>query len=82
VQGVEAGGRFPVGLLSIRLLTICILSQAPHLGGLHRASRVPFRGSYFTLHSIVQRYAPRAQRLPVQAKGISSHYTIALRGAP
>jgi hypothetical protein len=24
------------------------LSQAPRLGGLHRASRVPFRGSYFT----------------------------------
>jgi hypothetical protein len=40
--------RFPVGLLSLRLLTICFLSQAPLLGGLHRASRVPFRGSYFT----------------------------------
>jgi plasmid stability protein len=27
---------------------MCFLSQAPHLGGLHRTSRVPFRGSFFT----------------------------------
>jgi hypothetical protein len=43
-----AGGSFPVGLLSLRLLTIGVLSQAWHLGGLHRASPVPFRASYFT----------------------------------
>src|SRR6266508_3682298 len=48
VQGLEAGGRFPVGFSSLRLLTMHFLSQAPHLGGLHRASRVPFRASYFT----------------------------------
>ena len=48
VQGVEAGGGFPVGLLSLRSLAICVLSQAPHLGGLHRTARVPFRASYFT----------------------------------
>jgi hypothetical protein len=42
------------GTLSRRLklalfeLTIVSLSQASLLGGLHRASRVPFRGSYFT----------------------------------
>jgi hypothetical protein len=48
VQGLEAGGLFPVGLLSLRSLTVCILSQARLLGGLHRASPVPFRGSYFT----------------------------------
>jgi hypothetical protein len=81
VQGVEAGEPFPVGFSSLCLLTVCILSQAPRLGGLHRTSRVPFRGSFFTLHSIMQRYAPRAQRLPVQAKGFFIHYTIALRGA-
>jgi hypothetical protein len=43
-----AGGRFPVGLSSLCLLTMGFLSQAGHLGGLHRASPVPFRGSYFT----------------------------------
>ena len=42
------GGIFPVGLTPLRLLTILPLSQAWHLGGLHRASPVPFRGSYFT----------------------------------
>jgi hypothetical protein len=30
------------------VLTMRSLSQAPHLGGLHRASRVPFRASFFT----------------------------------
>jgi hypothetical protein len=48
VQGVEAGGNFPVGLSSFRVLALWFLSQAWHLGGLHRASPVPFRGSYFT----------------------------------
>jgi hypothetical protein len=48
VQGIEAGVPFPVGLSFLRLLTMCFLSQAPHLGGLHRASRVPFRASSFT----------------------------------
>jgi hypothetical protein len=48
VQGIETGAAFPVGLSFLRLLTVCILSQAGHLGGLHRASPVPFRGSYFT----------------------------------
>jgi hypothetical protein len=43
-----AGGTFPVGLLSLRLLTMDVLSQAEPLGGLHRASLVPFRGSFFT----------------------------------
>jgi hypothetical protein len=81
VQGIEAGVRFPVGLSSLRLLAVCFLSQARLLGGLHRASPVPFRGSYFTLHSLMQRYAPRAHRLPVQAMEISSHYIIAPRGA-
>jgi hypothetical protein len=65
VQGLEAGGVFPVGFSLLRLLAMHFLSQAGHLGGLHRASPVPFRGSYFTLHSIVQRYAPRAHGLPV-----------------
>jgi hypothetical protein len=45
---VEAEALFPVGLLSLRLLTIYFLSQAGPLGGLHRASPVPFRASYFT----------------------------------
>jgi hypothetical protein len=44
-----AGGNFPVGLSSLRLLALYFLSQARHLGGLHRAAPVPFRGSYFTL---------------------------------
>ena len=48
MQGIEAGGGFPVGLLSLRLLTMHFLSQARPLGGLHRASPVPFRASYFT----------------------------------
>jgi hypothetical protein len=48
VQGLEAGGAFPVGLSFLCLLTICVLSQAPRLGGLHRTSRVPFRASFFT----------------------------------
>jgi hypothetical protein len=48
VQDIEAGGRFPVGLLFLRLLTMGFLSQAGPLGGLHRASPVPFRASYFT----------------------------------
>ena len=43
-----AGEAFPVGLLSLRLLTMRLLSQARRLGGLHRASPVPFRASYFT----------------------------------
>jgi hypothetical protein len=43
-----AGGLFPVGLSSLRLLTMYFLSQARPLGGLHRASPVPFRASYFT----------------------------------
>jgi hypothetical protein len=43
-----AGVRFPVGLSSLRLLTVHVLSQAWLLSGLHRASPVPFRGSYFT----------------------------------
>ena len=49
----EAGVPFPVGLSSLRLLAMHVLSQARRLGGLHRASPVPFRGSYFTsgLHS-------------------------------
>jgi hypothetical protein len=37
-----------VGLSSLRLLTMYFLSQAPPLAGLHRGSRVPFRGSFFT----------------------------------
>jgi hypothetical protein len=49
VQGIEAGEGFPVGLLFLCLLTMCILSQAGRLGGLHRASPVPFRGSFFTV---------------------------------
>jgi len=48
VQGIEAGGNFPVGLSSFRVLALWFLSQAWHLGGLHRASPVPFRGSSFT----------------------------------
>jgi hypothetical protein len=61
---------------------MCFLSQAPHLGGLHRTSRVPFRASYFTpgLHPP----GATAQGLNAylyRAKGISSHYIIALRGA-
>jgi hypothetical protein len=47
-QGLEAGVPFPVGLSPLRLLAMGLFSQAPHLGGLPRASRVPFRGSYFT----------------------------------
>jgi hypothetical protein len=35
VQGVEAGGNFPVGLSSFRVLALWFLSQAWHLGGLH-----------------------------------------------
>jgi hypothetical protein len=65
----------------LRLLAVCFLSQARLLGGLHRASQVPFRSSYFTLHSLMQRYAPRAHRLPVQAMGFSTHYIMAPRGA-
>jgi hypothetical protein len=76
-----AGVSFPVGLLSLRLLTICVLSQAGRLGGLHHASPVPFRASFFTLHSIMQRYGPTAHRLPAQAMEFSTHYIIAPRGA-
>jgi len=47
-QGLETGGRFPVGLLPFRLLIMGFLSQAWRLGGLPRASPVPFRASYFT----------------------------------
>jgi hypothetical protein len=43
-----AGGDFPVGLSSLPLRTMYFLSQAQPLGGLHRASPVPFRGSYCT----------------------------------
>jgi hypothetical protein len=43
-----AGGVFPVGLSSLRLLAMDVLSQARRLGGLHRASPVPFRASYLT----------------------------------
>ena|SRR5918992_2485765 len=46
-------------------LTVRPLSQARPVDGLHRVSPVPFRGSYFTLHRIVQRYAPTAHRLLV-----------------
>src|SRR5882724_5858262 len=48
VQGLAAGGQFPVGLSSLRLLTVHFLSQAGPLGRLPRASPVPFRGSFFT----------------------------------
>jgi hypothetical protein len=34
VQDLEAGGNFPVGLSSLRVLTMWSLSQAWHLGGL------------------------------------------------
>ena len=46
-------GYYMVGVISRRFFVPSfthhvILSQARHLGGLHRASPVPFRGSYFT----------------------------------
>jgi hypothetical protein len=47
-QDLEPGVRFPVGFSLLRFLTLCFLSQARPLGGLPRASPVPFRASYFT----------------------------------
>ena len=47
-QGLEAGVPCPGGLSPLRLLAMGLCSQAPHLGGLPRASRVPCRGSCFT----------------------------------
>jgi hypothetical protein len=46
---VVAGDIFPVGLIRFFSITMSSLHQARLLGGLHRASPVPFRGSYFTV---------------------------------
>ena len=78
-----AGEWFPVGLLPRRLLTVVYLSQAPHLGGLHRTSRVHFRASYFT--PTVHPVDATAQRLGaclVQAPEVYPHSAATLRGAP
>jgi hypothetical protein len=60
-----AGGPFPVGLSSLRLLTMYFLSQAGRLGGLHRASPVPFRASYFT---------PRVHPLDATAQRLTAYW--------
>jgi hypothetical protein len=60
-----AGGDFPVGFSSLRLLTMYFLSQAGPLGGLHRASPVPFRGSYFT---------PRVQPLDATPQRLTAYW--------
>jgi hypothetical protein len=73
---------FPVGFSSLCLLTMWSLSQAPRLGGLHRASRVPFRGSYFTSGLHPSDATPqRLNACLVQALEISSHSIATLRGA-
>ena len=73
--------RFPVGLMSLRLLAICFLSQARLLGGLPRASPVPFRASYFT--SELHPSDATAQRLIVclYRRWGFTHCLIAPRGA-
>jgi hypothetical protein len=48
-------------------LTMQPLSQAPPLGRLRRASRLPFRGSCFTNGDHPPRLRPNGSRLPVQA---------------
>jgi hypothetical protein len=76
-----AGGMFPVGLSSFRLLTAGILSQAGPLGGWHRASPVPFRGSSCTsrlhpLDATPQRLIPCL----IQGMEFSTYCIITLRG--
>src|SRR5919109_3403749 len=82
VQGVEAGGNFPVGISSLRVLAMWSLSQAWHLGGLHRAAPVPFRGSSFTSGLHPPDATPQGlSACPIQALGFSIHSIDALRGA-
>jgi hypothetical protein len=82
VQGLEAGGNFPVGLSSLRLLALWSLSQAWHLGGLHRASPVPFRGSSFTSGLHPPDATPQGlSTCLIQVLGFSIHSINALRGA-
>jgi hypothetical protein len=66
------GEDFPKVFRSFVLLIMRFLSQAGRLDGLHRASPVPFRGSYFTLSCIRQRYAPTAQCRPRIGPGLTS----------
>jgi hypothetical protein len=82
VQGLEAGGSFPVGLSSLRCLALGSLSQAWHLGGLHHAAPVPFRGSSFTSGLPPPDATPqRLSACLIQALGFSIHSIDALRGA-
>src|SRR5688500_17926958 len=88
------GLRFPVGLSSLRFLTMHVLSQARLLGGLHRASPVPFRGSYFTsgLHppdATPQRLTACLYRqwgfppiTPLRLVAHSKTHTIIMEGSP
>jgi hypothetical protein len=69
-QGLEAGVPFPVGLSPLRLLTMGLFSQAPHLGGLPRASRVPFRGSSFTSDCIHPTLRPKGSSSACTGDGV------------
>jgi hypothetical protein len=82
VQDLEAGGNFPVGLSSLRVLAMWSLSQVWHLGGLHRAAPVPFRGSSFTSGLHPPDATPQGlSACLIQALGFSIHSIDALRGA-
>jgi hypothetical protein len=69
-QGLEAGVPFPVGLSPLRLLAMGLFSQAPHLGGLPRASRVPFRGSFFTSDCIHPTLRPKGSSSACTGGGV------------
>ena len=58
-----------------------LFSQAPHLGGLPRASPDLLGAAISPRIASLRRYAPRAHRLPVQAMEFSTHGISALRGA-
>jgi hypothetical protein len=69
-HGLEAGVPFPVGLSPLRLLAMGLFSQAPHLGGLPRASRVPFRGSSFTSDCIHPTRRPKGSSSACTGDGV------------
>ncbi len=64
-------------------LTMPCLTQAPHLGGLPRTSRLPLRDSYFT--PVEPPTGAPSQRVVahlIWAAGVSLHSNLAPRGAP
>jgi hypothetical protein len=63
-------------------LTVPCLTQAPHLGGLPRTSRLPFRDSCFTpVESPTGATSQRVVAHLIWATGVSLHSNLAPRGA-